>query len=123
MLKKLFVPAGEHGPAVTILLTPIFYQEFMALDLWSGASDMAYAEFLRHNELADPADYDEEVLKISYFILTEGEYHLEFNPSGDDNGWITVPPMSNIPRRTAIDSGLTIKNTDLLNYWGILHND
>jgi hypothetical protein len=94
MLKQLVMPAHqEFGPAETVRLTPITYREFTKLDLWFGASDMAYAEFLRHNKLADLADYNEEVLAIAQLVVTAGDYHLEFNPTGTEDGWITVPPM------------------------------
>jgi hypothetical protein len=71
-------------------ITPINYQEFMALDLWAGASDSAYESWLRHNNLHELYNYNEESLEESTIEIESSLRNYEFNPNGDDKTWIAL---------------------------------
>lgn len=80
-------------------ISPVDYREFMALDLWQGASDMAFVAWLRHNQLVQIEDFTDEALAES-----DIEIHLTFrqydvNPSGDGDTWIALlsPTMGTWP--------------------------
>ena len=69
-------------------ISPITYQEFMILNLWTGASDMAWEAFLRRNGFEDPRDYRDETLKGSVFLIDQfySVNELEFARSYNDDG-------------------------------------
>lgn len=71
-----------------IELSPLSYSEFMALDKWSGSSDMAYEDWLRHNGYADLQDYDqEEVARASFSLSLEPISPYRFEFSSDNETW------------------------------------
>lgn len=69
-------------------LSPLSYREFMALDMWSGSSDMAYEEWVAHNNYATADEYSAETLASSAFRVTLEPVDLrqfEFDPNGSGN--------------------------------------
>lgn len=95
----------RFADGVTVELSPLSYHEFMALDLWSGGSDTAYAAWLRKNGYVEVSDYCEEALADATFsieLTPVSNDQLLFDPEGDGN-WrnfimLAVPkPMSENP--------------------------
>ena len=67
-------------------LSPLTYEEFMCLDHWVGASDMAFDNWLRKNELHEASSFNEESLKTAQFYITEDTKNLVFQRNLDSNG-------------------------------------
>lgn len=73
---------------IKVELSPLSYKEFMALDLWSGGSDMAYAAWLRKNDYEDVNDYSLESLQDATFsieLTPISKDRMLFDPEGDGN--------------------------------------
>ena len=70
-------------------LSPLTYDEFLALDLWQGGSDTAFEQWLRHNKFQEVRDFREEFRETAKIeTVTVPDRDFEFNPSGDDETWI-----------------------------------
>jgi hypothetical protein len=91
----VFADDANLGPASRHEITPINYIEFMALDLWSGASDMAFAAFLRKNNLVEVDDFNDESLKNSSLAIEFTNRSYLVNPSGDGETWVML--MEDMP--------------------------
>lgn len=72
-------------------ISPLSYREFMALDLWGCASDMAFAAWLRHNRLVEIEDFTHEALAESDIEVHLTSRQYEVNPTGDGDTWIALP--------------------------------
>lgn len=66
MGKYLVFSDGE-----AVQLSPITCNEFMAIDLWYGASDMAFDAWLRKNKLSEARDFNEEALSSAKFMMVD----------------------------------------------------
>ena len=78
----------RFSDGVVVQLSPISYYEFMALDLWTGASDTAYAAWLHKNGYVEVSDYCEEALAdatLSIELTPVSNDQLLFDPDGDGN--------------------------------------
>ncbi len=53
-------------------LSPLNYSEFMILNYWHGGSDMAFNEWLRHNDLHEASSFNAEA-------LAQAKLHVEFS--------------------------------------------
>jgi len=91
MRKMLCWPDGTSEE-----ITPLTYAEFVKLELWSGASDMAYAAWLRHNKLHEISSFDIDALNGNgddskrawlEIRLDPRLEPYEFNISGDGETW------------------------------------
>lgn len=52
-------------------LTPISFKEFMALDLWSGGSDLAWDAWLYKNNFCEADSFEDEALDIGKFVIAD----------------------------------------------------
>jgi len=100
-------------------LSPLTYAEFMSLDLWGdGSSDMAFAQWLRHNKLREIDDFNEEALSDSVIVIEFTQRDYEFNPSGDKVTWIkldssytgVLPPGGGLSGSTKCAVNTILKN-------------
>jgi len=82
MRKLLTLSSGR-----VVEVSPLTYGEWMALDLWSGASDMEFEAWLRANKLDDPNDFVEEMFDegASFALAFEEREPLYFRlePGGE----------------------------------------
>jgi hypothetical protein len=69
-------------------LSSLTYDEFISLDLWTGASDIAFASWLSHNKLSELDSFNDETKSDSVIVVEIAHRSFEFNPSGDEKTWI-----------------------------------
>lgn len=82
-------------------LSPVIYQEFLALDLWCGGSDTAFDAWKRKNGFVEALDYRQEALKEAVFIVTEEPLPtLLFNFGWEDDDWLTLEECYKIQGRS-----------------------
>jgi len=93
MRKFLVFFDSEFGKASRHEISPLNYLEFIALDMWAGASDTAFATWLRYNRLVEVRDYNSDALEHSTIELDFNNARTyKFNPSGDGETW-TIATM------------------------------
>lgn len=63
-------------------LTPLSYDEFVKLNLWTGGSDLAYAAWLRANNLHELDSFRAEVINNGIIELRDGTREFVFDPTG-----------------------------------------
>lgn len=69
-------------------LSPITYREFLAIDQWSGSSDMAYEDWMRHNGYEDADNYcDDTLANASFSVSLEPIPPERFEFSVDKETW------------------------------------
>lgn len=66
-MRKFFVIGSEEYE-----LTPLTFEEFEKLDRWTGANDLAYQQFLRHNHFHELTDFNDETRREGRLELREG---------------------------------------------------
>lgn len=74
----------KFADGTQVELSPLTYAEFMALDLWVGASDSAYTMWLYHNKLKEAQDYRDDSLLSAEFVLDFSEVSKELEFFVDD---------------------------------------
>ncbi|GGD87320.1 hypothetical protein GCM10011390_02540 [Aureimonas endophytica] len=95
-MRKILIPTEFAGRVDEVdwkdvlILPPLTFDEFIALDMWSGSSDAAYAAWLRANVFTDPRDLSDETLATHHLVLVRHEGDPEewlFDPDGADKWW------------------------------------
>jgi hypothetical protein len=102
-------------------LSPLIYAEFMSLDLWGGASDMAFDQWLRHNTLRELDDFNEDARSDSVIIVDLTHRDYAFNPSGDAVTWVKLesPFTGSLPPGGGLSGSIKrAVNTILQNKYG-----
>lgn len=95
----------RHADGTVVELSPISYKEFMCIDQWKGASDMAYEAWLRFNGYVDPLDYSEETLEQAHFYVSFSPVdrsRFMFKTHGEDEPAMAYRPE---PEPNAIPCG------------------
>lgn len=82
MRKFLVWPDGHKKE-----LTPLTYEEFNVLNLWSGSNDMAWKQWLYKNGYSEVDEFTVEALYEARFVLEPGDPSLLFNLGDDDEDW------------------------------------
>ena len=80
MIAKLLFLDGDIK-----VLTPLSYEGFTRINLWSGASDTAYNAFLLKNNLHELKSFTKEALLSADIEFVEEPITLKFDPEGDDS--------------------------------------
>jgi len=79
-IKRLGISAGMRDE-----LSPLSFEEFDKACKWSGANDIAWRHFLRHNHFNEIDNYSEEALMASELVLEPGEPIIDLDVLyGDD---------------------------------------
>ncbi len=78
-VKHLGIPPGMRDE-----LSPLTFDEFDKLDRWTGSNDLAFDQFLRHNnfrEIGDDAtsSYNEAALRAGIIVLEPGEPAIDWS--------------------------------------------
>jgi hypothetical protein len=69
-------------------LSPLTYEEFLSVNMWQGMSDVAFDQWLRHNNFQEVCEFREEFRKTAHIeTIIVNDRPIEFNPSGDGETW------------------------------------
>jgi hypothetical protein len=82
-------------------ISPLSYAEFMSLNLWNGASDIAFKQWLNHNNLIEVDDFNADALEQAVILINLTTRKYEVNPKGDEITWVelAVSTIGNYPLR------------------------
>lgn len=85
MRKYLVWPDGHE-----LQITPLSFEEWKALGLWTSADDTSWKSWLYKNNLHEIDSFNDEALDEARFVVRTGYNVLVFNPSGDGETWIDL---------------------------------
>lgn len=67
-------------------LSPLTFEEFIYLEMWTYVSDTAWGQWKRKNDFVELEDFNEETLaEANWIILEAGEPTILFDPSGQED--------------------------------------
>jgi len=78
-VKRLGIPPGARDE-----LSPLTFDEFSKLDRWVGTDDLAFGQFLRHNNFREIEDdalypYNDAALRAGIIVLEPGEPAIDWS--------------------------------------------
>jgi hypothetical protein len=86
-MRKILHFNDRQHPTAAAELSPLSPSEFEKFCKWSGANDIAFNQFLRHNNLHMLEDFHEETLHRADLKLEPGETVLDLEITyGDHDG-------------------------------------
>jgi hypothetical protein len=60
-------------------LSPLTFEEFDQYNHWSGANDIAFDQFLRHNKFHELEDFHRDVVMVAKIVLEPGEPVIDWS--------------------------------------------